>query len=158
MSTKSTIGIKRLDGSEDVIYCHWDGYISHNGVYLQLYYDTPEKIEKLLKLGNISSLQETIDKSHAYHRDGGEKWADGKGYGKQEYNYVFDEHDGLWYVTEERLEHGRAYYINKPLISALYETKESLTEEWSDYDGNLMDTLVEKALSQLCTAKQRKWK
>lgn len=86
MSTNSRIGIKRLDGTEKYIYCHWDGYIEHNGLLLQLCYDTPEKIEKLLVLGNISVLAEYLetDKEHsfnnpcpnvviAYHRDRGEE-------------------------------------------------------------------------------------
>lgn len=44
MSTNSTISIKRADGTQTSIYCHWDGYIEGVGVTLQLAYNTAEKV------------------------------------------------------------------------------------------------------------------
>ena len=73
MSTNSRIGIIRKDGTSKYIYCHWDGYICGNGKTLQKYYSTPDKVEALLTLGNISSLGDTPDECEAYHRDGGEE-------------------------------------------------------------------------------------
>ena len=105
MSTKSSIGIKRIDGSETRIYCHWDGYVEHNGVVLQLAYNTAEKVEALLALGDISTLGYYPDRvpadggCKAYHRDEGEEFSQSSG--RQEYNYTFDEAQALWLVEEE---------------------------------------------------------
>lgn len=181
MSTNSRIGLKRLDGTEKYIYCHWDGYIEGNGLLLQLCYDTPEKIEKLLALGNISSLYEYLetDKEHsfdkpqpnvtvAYHRDRGEPlefW----NY-PQEYNYTFDENIGAWIVEEERYvqltsenvnstyEHSRQY--TRYLIDRLVEEKEKILDFWEDDEfatkENLFDVLIEKAKAQVAIANERK--
>lgn len=112
MSTTSSIGIKRRDGSETRIYCHYDGYIEHNGVILQLAYNTAEKVEALLALGDLSSLgyypdrvpgnsdEETSDNyCVAYHRDRGEAFRQSSG--RYEYNYTFDETQALWLVEQE---------------------------------------------------------
>lgn len=111
MSTNSSIGIKRIDGSETRIYCHWDGYIEYNGVILQLAYNTAEKVEALLALGDLSSLgyylarpQEPVEGMtdsycNAYHRDGGEEFRQSSG--RQEFNYTFDEAQAIWLVEEE---------------------------------------------------------
>ena len=65
MSTRSTIEIVREDGSRQRIYAHWDGYLAHNGHILYHKYDTAEKVEVLIALGNISSLGDTPDESVA---------------------------------------------------------------------------------------------
>ena len=72
MSTRSRIAIEKQDGTVESIYCHFDGYISHNGEILQNYYSTKEKMEKLIELGDISSLENTPEETVAYHRDRGE--------------------------------------------------------------------------------------
>jgi hypothetical protein len=68
MATRSLIGIKTGD-TVKTIYCHWDGYPSHNGIILVDNYNTPSKIYELLVLGDLSTLKETIDTCWAYHRD-----------------------------------------------------------------------------------------
>lgn len=60
MATRSTIAIQNADGSIDQVYCHWDGYLSHNGAILQTYYNTREQVEKLVRGGGISVLRQTI--------------------------------------------------------------------------------------------------
>jgi hypothetical protein len=72
MSTRSRIAIEKQDGTVESIYCHFDGYISHNGEILQNHYSTREKMEKLIELGDISSLENTPEETVAYHRDRGE--------------------------------------------------------------------------------------
>lgn len=112
MSTRSTIAIRRLDGSMTKIYCHWDGYIEYNGIMLQKYYNTPDKIEELLKLGSLSSLgiranpigEHSFDKPEedttvAYHRDRGEDLYFCDNSQEEAYNYVFNCLNGVWYVT-----------------------------------------------------------
>ena len=56
MATRSFIGKQNSDGSIEYIYCHWDGYPSHNGVILQNHYTAEEKVNALLGLGDLSSL------------------------------------------------------------------------------------------------------
>lgn len=119
MSTRSTIAIRRLDGSMTKIYCHWDGYIEYNDFMLQKYYNTPDKIEELLKLGALSSLGERAnpigehsfekpeaDTTVAYHRDRGEELSFCENSQEEEYNYVFSCYDGEWYVTYNKYEDG----------------------------------------------------
>lgn len=87
MATRSRIGMEMADGSVKSIYCHWDGYVSHNGAILAEHYTDPKKVEALIELGAISSLNENVKPENgdhsfnspqegvtvAYHRDRGEK-------------------------------------------------------------------------------------
>lgn len=70
MATRSRIAIETQDGVIS-IYCHWDGHIETNGKILFENYDR-EKTEQLIALGNISSLDKTIETTDAYHRDQGD--------------------------------------------------------------------------------------
>lgn len=63
MSTRSRIGIVEEDGTVKSIYCHYDGYPSCNGKILKESYSIPERIEKLMALGNISSLGDYLDEN-----------------------------------------------------------------------------------------------
>ena len=69
MSTRSKIGILRKDGSVDHVYSHWDGYPEHNGVVLIENYNNINKINELIKNGDMSILAEHIypipDKAHS---------------------------------------------------------------------------------------------
>ena len=67
MSTRSNIGIQNEDGSLDVIYCHWDGYPSHNGAILLHHYQDLEKIRELIALGDISSLAAAVKAASGEH-------------------------------------------------------------------------------------------
>lgn len=71
MSTNSMI-FKMSDDGKSVrgIYCHWDGYINGVGYVLQNYYQDPEKVEKLIGLGDISSLGKHVETSEAVQRFG----------------------------------------------------------------------------------------
>ena len=66
MSTRSFIGIERPDGTVRAIYCQWDGYPEGNGRLLEKHWTKPEKIEKLMDLGDISSLGEVLGRKHEY--------------------------------------------------------------------------------------------
>ena len=61
MSTHSRIGILNPDGSVESIYCHWDGYPSHNGKILLQHYKTAQRIRALLAFGDRSVLDQSID-------------------------------------------------------------------------------------------------
>jgi hypothetical protein len=47
------------------IYCHWDGYLEHNGAILQEHYDS-SRANHLVALGDLSSLKSTIGEKHAF--------------------------------------------------------------------------------------------
>lgn len=70
MATRSRIAIETQDGVISIYY-HWDGHIETNGKILFENYDR-EKTEQLIALGNISSLDKTIETTEAYHRDQGD--------------------------------------------------------------------------------------
>ena len=64
MSTRSRIGVMHGDKLKSV-YCHWDGYLQHNGQLLQDHYDSA-KANHLVSLGYISSLKEEIGVEHPF--------------------------------------------------------------------------------------------
>ena len=170
MSTRSTIAIERKDGTRTAIYCHWDGYIEGVGVTLQLAYNTAEKVEELLKLGNISSLRyytEPKTSEHnfehpeedvcvAYCRDRGEDFAQSDM--KNEFNYTFDEEDACWYVEKETFVRdtdaqellGINYYLSYPRTLLLDEIMACDFKDWRDDEfasaGNVKEACIDKAL------------
>ena len=60
MSTRSMIGMVEADNSVSAIYCHWDGYLSHNGSILDQHYDSDVKVAELLAMGDLSTLGVTF--------------------------------------------------------------------------------------------------
>lgn len=67
MATRSYIGIRNTDDSVDYIYCHYDGYPSHNGAILTQHYDTYDKVKALLVLGDLSILGEEIGEKQDFN-------------------------------------------------------------------------------------------
>lgn len=59
MSTRSNIGVKN-GNKVDYIYCHYDGYLEEPGVGYNLFknFNTMEKAQELVGLGDLSSIQE----------------------------------------------------------------------------------------------------
>jgi hypothetical protein len=49
------------------VYCHWDGYLEHNGAILQEHYDST-KANNLVALGDLSSLRPEIGEKHAFSK------------------------------------------------------------------------------------------
>jgi hypothetical protein len=133
MATRSTISYHRPDGSIREIYCHWDGYVEHNGKMLVEHYNSAELADALTQLGGLSVLKPNIapeeGEKHsfddpidgvtiAYHRDRREELrfntylslSQWKRHGQdEEYNYLFTE--GQWWL----------YYGNgrRALVAAL---------------------------------------
>lgn len=60
MSTRSYIAEELPNGKYKVIYCHFDGYLEHNGEILINHYQDRNKLEKLLSFGDLSSLDKNI--------------------------------------------------------------------------------------------------
>ena len=67
MSTRSFICKRTEDGKLLGIYCHYDGYLEHHGRILCEYYNTPEKVDALIALGDLSSLGKKISPTNATH-------------------------------------------------------------------------------------------
>lgn len=122
MSTNSRIGIENENGTITSIYCHWDGYPEHNGKLLLEHWTDREKVEELIKLGNLSDLGQEIGEKHSFkeHRENEElkKWclAFGRDRGDEDqeaethggedwepvedFNYLFTR-NGEWLVGNE---------------------------------------------------------
>jgi len=64
MGTRSRIAVDH-NGVIKSIYCHWDGYLSHNGAILQEHYDS-SKANNLVALGDMSSLRPELGEKHAF--------------------------------------------------------------------------------------------
>jgi len=64
MGTRSRIGVMHGDNVKSV-YCHWDGYLEHNGEILQKHFDSV-KANQLVALGDLSSLRPEIGTEHAF--------------------------------------------------------------------------------------------
>ena len=118
MGTRSLIGRENVDGSIDAVYCHWDGYLSHNGRILLDHYDMA-KLDRLIRLGDLSSLGGEIGEKHDfdkrpegvctfYNRDRDEALADTKARRymnrremqkhREEFSYIMDQF-GVWHVA-----------------------------------------------------------
>jgi hypothetical protein len=54
--------------SKDIraVYCHWDGYLEHNGSILHKHYAASPKVNNLIALGDLSSLRPEIGDKHAF--------------------------------------------------------------------------------------------
>lgn len=66
MATRSTIAIELANGAVKQVYCHWDGYLEHNGKMLLENYSDPAKLEELINIGDISSLGTEVGVQHPF--------------------------------------------------------------------------------------------
>lgn len=73
MATRSVIAIE-VDGKIISAYCHWDGYLEHNGEILNTHYRNPEKILQLISLGDMSSLGAEIGEKHDFDNRERKDW------------------------------------------------------------------------------------
>lgn len=145
MGTRSTIALEFADGTVHQVYCHWDGYLEHNGLILQEHYLDPFKLRKLIDLGAISSLNKEIGIQHPfndrrtddgcviYARDRGEdlrvnKFKDYADYVAnhqyEEYDYILRQVDGkaVWFVSD----HDGAYV---ELTQAIMDEQDRIAQE-----------------------------
>ena len=125
MATRSTIALEFADGTVGQIYCHWDGYLEHNGKILFENYTDPFKLRQLIDLGDLSALgkdimpepyrEHTFNKPQEgvcvfYGRDRGETGIEAryfnnfehyeKNHQYEEYEYILRQVDGkaVWFV------------------------------------------------------------
>jgi len=57
MGTRSRIGIELPDHSILSVYCHWDGYVEHNGKILVEHYLNRDDVKELIDGGSMSTLR-----------------------------------------------------------------------------------------------------
>jgi hypothetical protein len=123
MGTRSTIALEYADGTVEQVYCHWDGYLEHNGKILLENYSDPFVLRDLIDLGDMSSLGERIGTQHAfdkapegectfYKRDRNESGVSAKkffdfedyvdNHQYEEYEYILRQVDGkaVWFVAD----------------------------------------------------------
>lgn len=110
MGTRSTIALEFADGTVEQVYCHWDGYLEHNGKILAGHYINPFKLKELIALGGFSSLEATVEgtAATAYTQRGEEcrieKYKDIEDYREncygEEYDYILRNVNGKaqWFV------------------------------------------------------------
>ena len=115
MGTRSNIAIEDKETKVlTVVYCHWDGYLEGVGAELLEQYDSLDKVEELIKGGDMSSLGDhyaQMPERAEYPYS--ETWEDHKPKTFQneytlmsdlrgdvfiEYIYLF--RDGKWFVSE----------------------------------------------------------
>ena len=147
MGTRSRIGVMHGDNCKSV-YCHWDGYLEHNGAILQEYYDSA-KANNLVALGDLSSLSPEIDAGEDFHSFDKPKEGVTVFYGRDrketgtefktdstfeaflervdgccgEWYYVM--RDGVWYVGNMYERDTKFYKQLVPLAEALETVKEA---------------------------------
>lgn len=144
MSTRSLICKELDDGQYYGVYCHSDGYLTHNGAMLLDHYSDRKKVDELLSFGDMSRLNKKIhpdptrphsfdyDKQQEdvcvfYGRDRGEtdigaqiiSLEDAKN-SWCEYMYIFDK-DGVW----------KYYDLSLGDETCLSDVREDLEEEYN---------------------------
>lgn len=126
MSTNADIIVQRNDGKFAVIYSHYDGYVSWNGVRLLKYYNTQLNAEALVEPGDMKQLEARPDhiaghtmnnpaRNHStyFGRDDERKQTEYKLYATMdealeaahhEYTYLWLRDHESWYVAQENEE------------------------------------------------------
>ena len=127
MATRSLIGIKLDNEIVKIIYCHWDGYPTHNGKLLIENYNTPATITELMELGDLSILAETPAACKAYHLYRNQQW------GMVEPRDV---------NASEMASVGKEYGVDY-----VYIYNNEFEWECFDYEGNPVEILSELALN-----------
>ena len=134
MGTRSTIALEFADGTVEQVYCHWDGYLAHNGQILAQHYMNPFKVKQLLALGGFSSLCATVEETAetAYTQRGEELAIEKfKDYGDYVANHQYEEYDyilrndngvAVWFVCD----HDGAYVT---LESAIMDEQDRIAQE-----------------------------
>lgn len=155
MGTSSTIALLKKDGTVDSVFCYWDGYLHHNGIYLYKYYSDINTIKDLLDLGGIIALKEKIypplGQTHSFdnplpdvttfaQRDRKQYDSKKSEYDNleqysligsfHEYNYLFDETKNEWFVFNDdrgKLLKLTSLLLKDPMVNS--STKEQIRKE-----------------------------
>ena len=69
MATRSMIGYISKNNRVKLAYCHCDGYLEHNGIMLQNYYNSMKLVKSLLKGKGVYFLTDNLRKNEYYRDD-----------------------------------------------------------------------------------------
>lgn len=69
MGTRSSITVKMTDGTFKSVYCHFDGYLDHNGKMLTGHYNSQDRAEALVEHGDLSVIYQHCDKPEGHTFD-----------------------------------------------------------------------------------------
>ena len=164
MSTRSVIGLQLDNNKYKTIYCHNDGYLNGVGKKLINNYKSKEDVEKLLELGDLSSLgnipvsdpsqwdldmwisdlsKDELSNKCVSYRDRGDKDIEPKTstslkdiIEKYDAEFIYIFKDGRWYYSTD----GNKLF---PLSKAI---SESLNKNKFSKDGNSVTTINGKVL------------
>jgi hypothetical protein len=118
MSTRSMIAVMHGNVAK-AVYCHWDGYVAHNGAILQEHYDSV-KANKLVSMGDLSSLRANIGEKHDFSRLDSDLAA-------EEYEEMYG--DMCTFYGRDRGEEGTEYTTFQTLADLL----EAAEGRWCEY-------------------------
>lgn len=162
MGTRSSIAIRNSDGTVWSVYCHWDGYVDHNGKLLEENYSSEDAVRLLLSGGDMSALGKSFVETEYYSRDRGESrvqcqakhsvsleaWLTDYGQG---YDYLFIPDENKWRVklgdddfVDLRDALGLVPKEPVPIVKPTYnpirdEHKEFTHEEWISVAKDALD-------------------
>ena len=134
MGTRSTIALEFADGTVQQVYCHWDGYLEHNGKILARHYMDPFKVKALVALGGFSSLSDSVEATaeSAYTQRGEDldinKFKDYADYVAnhqyEEYDYILRQVEGkaVWFVCDHD-----GFYVE--LTQAIMDEQDRVAQE-----------------------------
>jgi hypothetical protein len=82
MGTRSAIGYELADHTVVSVYCHYDGYVDHNGKILVEHYQNRDDVKQLIDGGSMSSLRtrNTWNSGSMLRDENGEYIRDAQGY------------------------------------------------------------------------------
>lgn len=149
MSTYSTIGIIKKDGTVECISCYFDGYTLGVGSMLYHYYKEQEKVEQLMELGDLDELHENIEPPEGVEhtvdhpaphttvslkRERGDEETESRLYknikefeknfnaGWDDYAYLFDAKNQEWYTSiSEKFDAENMIKLGEAIVIELYE-------------------------------------
>ena len=124
MGTRSTIALEYADGTVEQVYCHWDGYLEHNGKILAEHYNDPFKLRDLIDMGGISSLGKVIGKKHPFGPDYNET----DPVKKAKVQKKLDEAEDAGYTTFYTRDRGEDLCVNKFVDFADYKANHQYEE------------------------------
>ena len=102
MATRALIGKDNGDGTNDVIYVHFDGYLEGVGETLLQYYRTQDMVDQLIAAGDRSCLTDNPTDGGLY-RQGPTGYPDGAWCDVgQCYEYKWS--NGRWYFRDVQID------------------------------------------------------
>tara|TARA_R100001224_G_scaffold64453_1_gene38600 strand:- start:632 stop:1117 length:486 start_codon:yes stop_codon:yes gene_type:complete len=119
MSTRSNIVLLRENGSCSAVYCHYDGYLEHNGKMLLDNYSSTEDVRVLVAMGNIRSLKPTLDEMvKEEYAEEPRNYNNLRHYMSEvdtlfiEFIYLWSEEDESWWVSRSVSKEVGGAYLN----------------------------------------------